>query len=918
MKKFLRSLAAVLLTYQPLFSQNFAPDPTFGEQGVAKFSYASGNDSFRRMLRLANGSYLVAGHSLRATQDFCVARFNSNGSLDASYGQGGASYVDIEKIKDNLKAIALQPDGKLVGAGSVIGNAGSSKVALFRLLPNGSLDPDFGTGGKLSFVEPSNSANSFSLATDLAILSDGKILICGYYLQGNVYMAFIKKLLSNGQPDNAFGTNGSITVNFGTSTSSNYLERLAIAPSGKIYVFGLNYVNRFQLGIARYTATGVLDNTFSSDGLLIHSFTANGENYPTDIHVEANDDIVVSGYANSTTTNYRGYLAKFSADGNPVAGFGTSGQVMVATGTGFNGIYATLKASDGGFFLTGEAFSQNRNRATLFKVTAQGTLDTGFGNNGFTFISASVADGYGMALAQTANGVYVAGAQYDPALNSYQSMLFAAASNGQPQAGFGTNGLVFTQTTKPGTLPRKLVPLSNGKYLAAGDLDNFDTDQYIQSVSDLGVPDPSIGGLPFVKADFGSVDRFSDQISAGDGSLVQLASTGNVSRTFTGLGTFSNTPDYSLVRINPASGFVSNSLKKFRFSSSNFTTAVRLQADPQGRIVVLAYEATPTRRSAKISRHLASDLSLDPNFGTAGVYTLHSLNFPTQQNVPDFFIDSDGFYYVLETINTLPTGGSQVGFRFKKFNDSFEPVNSFGNGTFVEGTFELLGASGEGIFASRIVNVPNGFVLIGSKSQVPTLFRVNANGTGATEIPLNGFRSVGQVVPYGNGGLLVAGVNTSNRVVVVAVLPNGSIDPNFNGSGLLVDNALPGEATVRDLHVDAQGRIVVLAQVAQPNGDGDQCALLRFAQVTGTQEIVKTEFNSQLEVYPNPTSDRLFFRSAPIGSRVQVFNIQGQEIVSQLINNEQEGVNLEGLPAGTYHLQMTNGKSIQKATILKH
>jgi uncharacterized delta-60 repeat protein len=130
----------------------------------------------------SDGKLVAAGYSYNSTPYvYTLARYNTNGSLDTTFGTGGKVTTAIGTVIDKAVALAIQADGKLVAAG--YSNNGTQTVfALVRYNTNGSLDTTFGTGGIVTTAIGTN-----DVATSLAIQSDGKLVTAGYSYNGTDY-----------------------------------------------------------------------------------------------------------------------------------------------------------------------------------------------------------------------------------------------------------------------------------------------------------------------------------------------------------------------------------------------------------------------------------------------------------------------------------------------------------------------------------------------------------------------------------------------------------------------------------------------------------------------------------------------------------------------------------------------------------
>ena len=105
-----------------------------------------------------------------------VARFrNPSGTLDPAFASGGKTTIDFGGDQDEANAMAVQPDGKIVVAGTTGNFMGKHKFALARLQPDGVLDTTFGTDGKVTL----DLGDKFDSASGVALQADGKIVVAG-------------------------------------------------------------------------------------------------------------------------------------------------------------------------------------------------------------------------------------------------------------------------------------------------------------------------------------------------------------------------------------------------------------------------------------------------------------------------------------------------------------------------------------------------------------------------------------------------------------------------------------------------------------------------------------------------------------------------------------------------------------------
>ncbi|MGH7894039.1 MAG: hypothetical protein ACREQL_05175, partial [Candidatus Binatia bacterium] len=184
-----------------------------------------------------------------------VARYNTDGTLDGSFGTGGI--VTRAPPYNDLLAVVLQADGKIVVAG---GEAASNHpyYALVRYNEDGTLDPSFGTGGSVRTDGGWGNAGS-ALFNAVAMQPDGKIVTAGVRsgVIGGGTLLVLARYNGDGTLDPSFGTGGMVTdaVMPGART-------VALQPDGKLVAVG-------PWGVARYNADGTLDSTFGTGGVSI-------------------------------------------------------------------------------------------------------------------------------------------------------------------------------------------------------------------------------------------------------------------------------------------------------------------------------------------------------------------------------------------------------------------------------------------------------------------------------------------------------------------------------------------------------------------------------------------------------------------------------------------------------------------------
>jgi uncharacterized delta-60 repeat protein len=297
------------------FSRDGTLDPTFGSGGKVRTSF--GQSSQIEALALQPDDKIVAaGYDfVRTGEDFTLARYNSNGSLDSSFGDGGRVTTDFT-TGDEGHAVVVQPDGKIVVAGRAL-----RAFALARYRPDGSLDPSFASGGKVV----SGYAQVERGASALVLQSDGKLVAAGgVYLHSRSQFGLVR-FNKDGSLDRNFGSDGLALAVVG-SGSYNFPNALALQGDGKIVAagFGWDTNGNPDWGLARWDRDGMIDQTFGQSGVVV----TKSANWAAAVAVEPNGKIVTAGdtYSSGSSSSLV-TLIRYRTNGDLDLGFGKGGIV---------------------------------------------------------------------------------------------------------------------------------------------------------------------------------------------------------------------------------------------------------------------------------------------------------------------------------------------------------------------------------------------------------------------------------------------------------------------------------------------------------------------------------------------------------------------------------------------------------------
>jgi uncharacterized delta-60 repeat protein len=225
------------------------------------------------------------------------------------------------------------------------------KFAVTRYNSNGSLDTTFGTGGKTTTFIGGNSCDGSAVA----IQPDGKIIVGGDSYQGTSYDFTLARYNSNGTLDNSFGSGGIVVTSL--SNMDNMISTLVIQPDGKILAAGLKNFGSFNtdFAVARYNADGSLDTSFGVNGVAATAVTA-GDDYCNAMTLQPDGKIILAGQAINPQRFSDIAVVRISADGSLDSSFGSNGVVRTAIGTRSDDGLAVALQQDGQIVIAGDTY----------------------------------------------------------------------------------------------------------------------------------------------------------------------------------------------------------------------------------------------------------------------------------------------------------------------------------------------------------------------------------------------------------------------------------------------------------------------------------------------------------------------------------------------------------------------------------
>ena len=291
-------LLFILFVSNENFSQYGTLDTTFDTDGKVITFFGNYYATFQSLAFQQDGKIIAAGtvDNHGGFYQFGIARYNSDGSLDSTFGIDGKVIGDFLGYQIGLKKMVLQSNGKILVSGIIYTGYTNTASILARYNSNGSLDDTFGNNG---FI-----VRDFFQIFAMVLQTDGKIIETGSFSDALGTSSVICRYYENGTLDATFGNNGAITtsVEFEYSATNN----ISLLSNGKIIVSGYIPNNSVADGkdyaVIRLRNNGVLDTTFGNNGMVI--IDVDDLDYMVSLKIQTDGKIVFTGSSAHVETQY--------------------------------------------------------------------------------------------------------------------------------------------------------------------------------------------------------------------------------------------------------------------------------------------------------------------------------------------------------------------------------------------------------------------------------------------------------------------------------------------------------------------------------------------------------------------------------------------------------------------------------------
>jgi uncharacterized delta-60 repeat protein len=371
-----------------LLSQNAGDlDFSFGSTGTVITDLGDGYDQCFGLVIQSDQKVVIGGRSIGEDgySHPTLIRMNTDGSLDNSFDQDGIATVDIIHGVDLVQGdpISIQPDGKLLLASNQWLPEGTV-IAVTRFNTDGSLDTSFGIEGTAS----ADVSGYMNTAHSMIRQVDGKIVLVGYgkYFANDVFRLLVVRLLENGELDLDFGDGGSLLLS--DEGYTHMAMDVAQQSDGKLVLTGQRLVSGFsEYCVIRLNEDGSFDSSFGNGGVS-NIDLGYGYDIPTHVEVRVNGSILVGGLVDLGSGTNSFALLGLNSNGELDSTFGNNGLVIGPFEGLFDSAQSVVESMDGKIILVGHHVVGNFIYGALLRYHADGTLDTSFGEDGLAFIEA--------------------------------------------------------------------------------------------------------------------------------------------------------------------------------------------------------------------------------------------------------------------------------------------------------------------------------------------------------------------------------------------------------------------------------------------------------------------------------------------------------------------------------------------------
>ncbi|MDQ3129307.1 MAG: FG-GAP-like repeat-containing protein [Acidobacteriota bacterium] len=723
----------------------------------------------------ADGKIVITGKTSEINGTFfSVFRYNSDGSLDSSFGNNGKFKSAVSLLGN---AIAILPDGKIVVAGTG-GAPFSNNFAAARLNPNGTFDTTFNGSGTVN-TSIGDSINGTDIRKTLAIQPDGKIIVGGTSQFGATGKDFtLVRYNSSGSLDSTFGGGGIVQTSFDNSAQNEFLQSIALDSSGRIVAAGYaGTANAEQsFALARYNSDGSLDSSFSDDGKLIIKTRPNTFERANAVAIQTGGKILIAGTSGYSRRDFT--LVRFNSNGTLDTNFGLNGAVYTRVSEEISGeLNALTIAPNGDIFGGGLAENGSGGDAFAFtKYNQNGVSAPEFGVFGYVTNSFPIGTNLSYeakSVALQPDGKFLAAGNFVGNSGNSNGILARYEPNGSLDRNFNSQ---FLNSPSANTREITAVALqSDGKILIVGNYEgNSDAGLFISRYNPNGSIDSTFGNSgQTVISVFNGGGLGQDITVLPDGKIVIAGATANIATQLLKFAVFKLNANGSR-----DTTFGSNGLATTSFSAGN-DVALSIGVQTDGKIVASGAGNFDLGSNGQIAlARFNVNGSIDTSFGASGKVTTEVGAF--LDIAADVQLQTDGNIVIggVSCTDGNCNGGNGLIFRYNT-NGSLDSTFDSDGKVFIQPP-----NSGAPTAISSIAIQPDGKIVGGgavtnNATQSDVLItRYNTNGSPDSA--------------FGTNGIASADINSTEQIAYsIALQPDGKIIAvGSSATGTLTDFAV--------------------------------------------------------------------------------------------------------------------------------
>jgi uncharacterized delta-60 repeat protein len=774
------------------------------------------------------------------------------GGLDYTFNGSGKAYTAVVSGHYNMaNAVAVQADGKVVVGGISTHGTPPDGFTLARYLADGTLDPGFGTGGK---VVTELSAFDDGIL-DLALQADGKIIAVGYAGSGGGNQFVVARYTAGGALDTSFNGTGKVFMDYSGGNDEAY--SVAVQSDGMIVVVGSGNADSTCV-VLRYTTTGLLDTSFNGTGYVSTTFGMSA-GVGRCMAIQAGGKILAGGFAsNGGQSDFA--VARFNTNGTLDTSFNGSGCATTDIGGAYaDRAYGMAAMTDGRIVLVGQTVPGAFADFAMVCHNANGSLDATFNGGGkFTTRLEAGNDGGSNAVITSDGKIVVVGN------DGSQGMLLRFNSNGSYDSTWGNNGVLTTRFNT--NLDHQLSDLAlqpDGRIVVAGfrengaDLD-FVVARFLMETVHAVTFATAESAAP-LNADGFMATGHTANITLGFAPttgtellLVNNTGTNPITGTFTNIANGATIPlTYNSVTYNfiaNYTGGTGNDLTlllpgpgaldySFNASAKVLTpigngsdTASKSLIQPDGKVLVVGTSVNGSTNDICLARY-NGDGTLDSSFNGTGKVTI---DFATSDDFGrDLALQSDGKIvvtgsYVVGGLASIAVARfNRNGTLDSSFNGTGKVITSIagyqddGNGVIVQRDGKII------VVGGSYLNPQNRFALV--RYNTDGTLDASFNGTGIVTTSVGSRDDVAYCVVLQSDDKIVVAGDSNNGIngdfAVVRYNTNGSLDTSFNSTGM-VTTPIGTLDTCRSMILQRDGKIVTAGWMF--NGSTYDFALVRY------------------------------------------------------------------------------------------